>query len=576
MKNYLIAIFCSLFFWGTAQKKDIVTFYNELDTSIVKSVKLDPEEDVFTSSYFGINSGLYKFPIHLNTMDYGFVSRLFMMEYEDIEYQADTTALLNAKYDHGFAATHWFTADFARKIGNSTLVSKFNRNASLPWYEEPTNNKSSRNNFLVGAQIPFSDNYTIEFSFQRDQASINETGGIKNPDSIATVEELNANTIFPNLTGGRSDVYQQEISLNQQFSLWQKSDSLNRKKALNLKINTVYSDHRYTFEMNKADIDSGYFANTFLDSTQTFDSLGFKRILVLPKLEYIQNNFKSDIGIGILKNDFSELDEYYLASDFVYETDSAAYEAKLQYNLQNSWRDNWSIQLATTQNQKVGFFSGKLCIGAMTPEYPNVLYSGNHFNWDVRNFKMTQYQKLNLSYTLKKINLSLTTNIQSFQNYIYYNTSANPNQHTDQLLASKTQINHWFKSKWIDIINGIGIQTSSNQSVISVPTFYSKSTVQLKFSYREVPFRLGGVVHYFSEYEGYAYNPVLKHFYQSNQTIGGTPVVDWYFAARLGPADLYVKLDNSFYNLDRSLFVGENYPVTISYLRFGLNWRLKN
>jgi hypothetical protein len=47
-------------------------------------------------------------------------------------------------------------------------------------------------------------------------------------------------------------------------------------------------------------------------------------------------------------------------------------------------------------------------------------------------------------------------------------------------------------------------------------------------------------------------------------------------AARLGPADLYAKYDNSFYTLNRNLFLGDNYPIYKSYVRFGLKWRLKN
>lgn len=578
MKYFIVIILFTIGLNTFGQNKKVNTFYNELDTSIVRSVKLDPEEDVFTSSYFAINSGLYKFPVHLNTLDYGFTSRLYMMQYNEAIYEADTTPLLNAKYDHGYTLSHWFTADFSRKIGNSILISKFNRSASKPWYENPedADNKTNRNNFLVGAQMPFNKNYTLEFHYCRNQTSINETGGIKNIDSLETVENRDQTTIFPNLTSARSDVFRQKLGINQKITFWQKEDSLKNISQLSFLLNTSVSENRFSFEMDKNDIDSGYFSNILLDSTNTFDSIGFKNIRIEPKLAYRKNNNTYSAGYGMLRNDLVALNEHYVTASFSKQSDSALYSANLQYNLEGSWRKNWDLALVSNHIFKSGLLKLGLNIGAVTPDYPFVLYSGNHFNWNVSNYKMTNYKKINTEYIFKKINLSVHSQIQLFDDYIYFNELSIPIQHSGFLLASKTQVNHWYKSKWLDVMNGIGLQTSSNQDIISVPTFYSKSTVQFKFKYRAVPFRIGTIVHYFSTFKGQAYNPTIWHFYQSNTTVGGTPIVDGYFAARMGPADLYVKYDNFFYALNRDLLIGEDYPISIPYLRFGLNWRLRN
>jgi hypothetical protein len=91
-----------------------------------------------------------------------------------------------------------------------------------------------------------------------------------------------------------------------------------------------------------------------------------------------------------------------------------------------------------------------------------------------------------------------------------------------------------------------------------------------------VPFNFGSTFSFFNQYIGLNYNPAIRHYYLGNQTVGGTPVVDFFIASRLGPADIYVKYDNALYNLKKDLFLGENYPVTFSLLRFGLKWNLIN
>ena len=87
---------------------------------------------------------------------------------------------------------------------------------------------------------------------------------------------------------------------------------------------------------------------------------------------------------------------------------------------------------------------------------------------------------------------------------------------------------------------------------------------------------MGSTLNFFSKYVGLNYNPAIRYYYLGDKTVGGTPVVDFFLASRLGPADIYIKYDNTFYSLNRNLFIGENYPVTNSFLRFGLKWNLTN
>ena len=244
-----------------------------MDTNLISSVLLDPKEDLFTPTFFAVNSGLYKFPFLLNTEDYGWFSSNVMETYDQLYFKYDSVPELNAKYDHGFPTTHWFTADFNRKIGESSLTAKFNRRASEALY---ANTRAFRTNVLIGTEIPINKNYKLTLGYFRNQAEINENGGIKNIDSIPIVTEFNSLELFSNLNSAKNNIFNQKIHASQRFIFKESIDSITHQKSnWGLKLVTDFSENRISFELNENDIDSGYFLNTFNDTLATFDSVGF-------------------------------------------------------------------------------------------------------------------------------------------------------------------------------------------------------------------------------------------------------------------------------------------------------------
>ena len=108
-----------------------VNILKSLDTVLVSSTLLDPEEDIFIPSFFAVNSGLYKFPIILDLDDLGWVSKHLMQTYSKLEFKSDTTPSIEAKYDQAYANTHWFTASFDRMVGKSKITSKISQTYNL-------------------------------------------------------------------------------------------------------------------------------------------------------------------------------------------------------------------------------------------------------------------------------------------------------------------------------------------------------------------------------------------------------------------------------------------------------------
>lgn len=602
MRKLLFTLFISLFFQNAEAfgEKDSVAIQKSeekveifkvnqllsLDSALVHTTLLDPEEDLFTPSFFAVNSGLYKFPVLLNTNDFGWVSKHFMMTLDSLNYDMDTVPVLTAKYDHGFPSTHWFTADFKRAIGKSKLSAKFNRNASEPLYN---NTRAVRNNFGFGAELPFRKNWGVKLAYFRNQASINENGGIYNKDSLAVVEEFTVANIFSNLNTAQNNVFEQKAILFQEFKLFNKLDSANlKRRILNFELGSSVERNKYDFSLEERDIDSAFFDNNFLDTTATFDSVGFEKIAIEPSLVYstFKNDVSQKIKIGAKKEwhnyDFLNNSYAFLSSSF--NTSKSSYGAEYQYHFENFWEGNynikgyafWKLPKAIGKDSTVYQTNLKVngSYGIETPSYLFLNYFGNHHQWS-NSFTPIQRLKFNSKLDLTQYNSIIDVELQQLGNYIYLDAASTPQQLLKAVTTAKVHVKNELGNNWLKLYTGIIYQYSSSD-VIRVPNLVARTTLSFNFKYRTVPFTLGSTISYFSKYTGLNYNPAIRHYHLGTQEVGGTPVVDWFFAGRIGPADLYVKYDNSFYLLNRQLFLGENYPIYKQYLRFGLKWKLKN
>ncbi|MDC1188862.1 putative porin [Flavobacteriales bacterium] len=606
MKNNILILLIIYFFSGIAQdstKVDSVStggfnnsnplrnktkirilahsLFKEMDTNLISSVLLDPKEDLFTPTFFAVNSGLYKFPFLLNTEDYGWFSTNVMQTYDQLDFKYDSIPELKAKYDHGFPTTHWFTADFNRKIGASSLTAKFNRRASETLY---TNTRSFRTNVLIGTEIPINKNYKLTLGYFRNQAEINENGGIKNIDSIPIVTEFNSLELFSNLNSAKNNIFNQKIHASQRLIFKESIDSITHQKSnWGLSLVTDFSENRMSFELNENDIDSGYFLNTFNDTLATFDSVGFKTVTVQPSIFIKNKSGGYNIGYNKKFNDFKGFNDAFafLKGEFRLKKIPISYSTK--YHLEGIWKSNWEVILRSNYylRKETGdtVRSNKLLnltftSSAKNPEYIFHSFSGNHHQWE-NNFKPVSLNKANLELFFKSITTIVDVEIQNVSNYIYFDQNSLPQQTKKNITAGKIHVKNQFGKKIIRVYSGIGTQFSTSE-LIRIPMFFSRNTISLNFKYRSVPLTLGGTASYFSKYQGLNYNPSIRHYHLGDNMAGGTAVIDWFIAARLGPADLYVKFDNSFYTLNRNLFLGDNYPIYKSYVRFGLKWRLKN
>ena len=546
------------------------------DTLLVSSTLLDPEEDIFTPSFFSVGSGLYKFPILLNLEDNGWMSENVMLTYEKIQFKKDTTPTIAVKYDHAYTSAHWFTSRFDRMIGKSKLSAQLNRNFQNSIY---SNSKGKRFNFSIGSELPFHKNYKVTFSYFRNQAELNENGGFNNADSIIYLDEFNATTLNSNLNSASNSIFLQKTSILQEVGI---------NSFARFFVTSEYEENQYSFELLEEDIEANFFSHTYLDTTETFDSIGFRKLILEPTLaigNLNKNNKKSILHLGVRKemNDKSILNNSYVLSKLNINLIGIPFYLQGKYHFENAWNGNYSIKGSTNLIFKketidtIQYLSNlfvQVDVSSLAPSYLFLNYFGNHFQWN-NDFNPTQKIKINAQLNLKKLSSIVELEVQNVSNYIYLDENSLPNQNNENITAGRISLKKQWGTKHIKLYSGLGYQYSTS-NLIRVPSFYTRSSLVYKFKLRKVPFNMGSTLNFFSKYVGLNYNPAIRHYYLGNKNVGGIPVVDFFLASRLGPTDIYIKYDNTFYSLNRDLFIGENYPINNSFLRFGLKWNLTN
>ncbi len=551
---------------------------NGLDTLLFTSTLLNLKEDPLIPSLYSVGSGLYKFPLKIDLDDYGWISKNIMLTYEHIKFKNDTVPRLITKYDHANNSAHWFTAQFDRMIGKSKLSAKLNRNSQSNLYPSTVGSIGKKINFLIGSEIPFKNKYILTLSYFRNQAFIQDNGGYNNADSILSNYEFNEIFLRSNLISASSFIFLQKASVLQKIKIG---------PAVKIDLESSFEENKYSFSLLEEGINSNFFSNIFLDSTETFDSIGFRKIVIKPLVKL--GNFKKKgmpfliFGVNKEINDKNILNDSYAQGKLNFEIFQKPISILGKYHLENMWRGNYNIESNTTLNltKKIGDTIKNISnidlnvnYKSELPSYLFINYFGNHFQWE-NDFEPIKNIKFHTKLNLKKLNSIISFEVQNISNFIYLNENSIPKQTKKSITAGNLSIKKQFGLKNIKLYTGIGCQFS-NSNLIRVPTFYTRNNLVYQLKLRKVPFNIGSTFSFFNQYIGLNYNPAIRHYYLGNQTVGGTPIVDFFIASRLGPADIYVKYDNAFYNFNKNLFIGENYPVTFSLLRFGLKWKLLN
>ena len=191
-------------------------------------------------------------------------------------------------------------------------------------------------------------------------------------------------------------------------------------------------------------------------------------------------------------------------------------------------------------------------------EVPYLLqnYVSNHFIWKNDFSKVRRVRiggRLSIPHTGTNINIG----VENLQNYVYFDNSALPSQYSDniQVFSASAEQNFTFKALHWD--NKLTYQTSTEESVLSLPKFSIYSNLYLKFKVAGVMnVQLGVDGNYYTNYYAPAYNPATMTFHTQNEVKCGNFLwMNAYANVKLKKTRFFVL----FSHVNQGLFGGNNY-----------------
>ena len=217
------------------------------------------------------------------------------------------------------------------------------------------------------------------------------------------------------------------------------------------------------------------------------------------------------------------------------------------------------------------------------PNFNFLLYQNDYINYNWQNdFDNVSSQKLYARLSSEKyanINFSLS----QIDKYTYFteneNGSVKPFQYDQPVRHLKLKAEKEFDFGLFGSYNTIMYQNVlEGAGVLNVPDLVTRNSIYYKDFWfdKALYLQTGFTFKYFTKYEANAYDPILAEFYvQNEEEIGGFPVVDYFFNAKVDKARIFFKLEHL-----NSLVTGNNnfsapdYPYTDFLVRFGLVWDL--
>ncbi len=215
------------------------------------------------------------------------------------------------------------------------------------------------------------------------------------------------------------------------------------------------------------------------------------------------------------------------------------------------------------------------------PNLNFLLYQSDyiHYNWQ-KDFSNEIAQRVFGDFHSEKFG-NLFGSLSQIQNYTYFSEDneayVQPFQSDDQVRYLKLKAEKEFDFGLFGMYHTLMYQNVlEGSSVLNVPELVTRNSLYYKDYWfnKALYLQTGFTFKYFSKYEMDAYDPVLAEFYvQNDQDLGGYPVVDFFFNAKVDQARIFLKLQNLNDLIDgNNNFTAPGYPYPDFLIRFGLVW----
>lgn len=224
-----------------------------------------------------------------------------------------------------------------------------------------------------------------------------------------------------------------------------------------------------------------------------------------------------------------------------------------------------------------------ITVHSVAPNFNFLLYQSDYvnYNWQT-NFNNVKTQELKFEIETKKFGIA-TLSYTGIEDYAYFAISPNDSTPTPQQFSGrvdylKVKAEKEFRYGRFALANTVMFQqVAGGEEVFKVPQIITRQSLYYEDHwFKRALFMQAGVnFKYFSSYEMNAYDPVLAEFYvQNNQELGGFPLVDIFFNAKIRQTRIYFKWEhiNSLFSSKNEYFSAPGYPYRDAVIRFGLVW----
>ncbi|GAA4307288.1 putative porin [Christiangramia aestuarii] len=425
-----------------------------------------------------------------------------------------------------------------------------------------------------------------------------ENGGLTDlaiEQYIAKEPEFDDRSVLEvNFENAESTLFGKRFFLDHEYVITKPSDSLNR---LSLVHTFDYSYKKFLFKQDNAV--NEIFGESF-ESSDLKDETRLKTLYNEAGVNY-SNNIAGDLSFKVGHTNY----DYYYNSVFISPGDTignqlkgnllhigGAYKKQIggfkvegegRLNLADDFSGNYLAATASYEFDKENLIRFGINQNSTAPNFNFLLYQSDYKNYNWRNdFDNVISQRLFAYFKSEKI-VDLFASLSQVENYTYFalgeDSLVKPFQAGEQVRYLKLKAEKDFDFGLFGLANTVMYQNVlQGVGVLNLPEFVTRNSFYYKDYWFDQALYLqtGFTFNYFFKYQMNAYDPVLAEFYvQNDQELGGFPVADFFFNAKVDKARIFFKLEHLNELLDgNDNFTAPGYPYTDFMVRFGLVWDL--
>lgn len=537
------------------------------------------------------HQGNYGLPFHsyqyrkasLGVQEVAPASSPYFWNPRNIHYYQTNRAFTEAQYLIGAEEETYLKLLHTQNFGKSLNIAfNYHRANSEGFYS-----RQLATNALFNTSLNFRSKdsaYTVLAHFSYNNVENFENAGLFVPDTF-DANEVNPDLISTKLRRAES------IAKNHSYYLRQKYDL---SRPLGIKINSIALEHefhyqktyrRYSDNSNPA---NSFYKNFYYNDKETYDSTYARDYYNTVGLSFFSDlisfHFKSR-DLHFFQNFLIQEDLYthYIIARSSKRMGNFNYSIDFQKGLSGYYIKGMVISSKFNYS-----FKNKdlLCLNILFDRYrPDLFlnkYRANHIRYDT-NFVGVRNLNPELSYLSRKLKANIRIGLNQSKNYIYFDTTAQPIQYTNELLNPYVEFSNKmrFLSK-LNLHNAILYQQFSNDTIMPLPSLISSHSIFYEniFFKNAMLLQIGFDFYWISEYEGYAYFPESNRFHLNNRDkkLGNTYQVDFFVNARINRNfKLGLKVENlSGENYIPSQMRIHDYAIPGVAYKINLSWALLN